>query len=185
MAKKCDSSCPYYGVDENYNGYCKKDHNAYRERWSPCTFESDNSSSSSSGSYSSSSSSSSSGGHGCWWIVGIIVAIIMFLGWLGDLGLGEFLDEVFGNTTTTSQSAVRQSTTTADAFASVKEVTAVVYNVGDSVLNMRKEPNTYCEVLTTLSPGTVVTVLEQGTEWHHVQYGGYTGYCYAEYLEIQ
>ena len=180
MAKKCGSSCPYYGVDDNDNGYCKKDHNAYRERWSPCTFESDNSSSSSSGSSYSSSYSSSSEGHGCWWIVGIIVAIIMFLGWLGDMGFGEFLDEYFGNTTTTSQ-----STTTTGAYASDEGVTAVVYNVGSSVLNMRSEPNTYCDVITTLDPGTVVKVLEQGTEWHRVQYGSYTGYCYAEYLKIQ
>lgn len=184
MAKKCDSSCPYYGVDENDNGYCKKDHNAYRERWSPCTFESDNSSSSSSGSYSRSSSSSysssSSGGHGCWWIVGIIVAVIMFLGWLGDIGFGKVLDDFFGTGTTTSRTTSAPTASAADG-----RVTAVVYNVGSSVLNMRKEPNTYCEVLTTLSPGTVVTVLEQGTEWHHVQYGGYTGYCYAEYLKIQ
>lgn len=57
MAKKCDSSCPYYGVDENYNGYCKKDHNSYRERWSPCKFEKNDSTGSSG-----SNSTSSSGG---------------------------------------------------------------------------------------------------------------------------
>ena len=112
--------------------------------------------------------------------MGIIVAVIMFLGWLGDIGFGKVLDDFFGTGTTTSRTTSAPTASAADG-----RVTAVVYNVGDSVLNMRKEPNTYCEVLTTLSPGTVVTVLEQGTEWHHVQYGGYTGYCYAEYLEIQ
>lgn len=62
MGRTCTSSCPYYGVDENYNGYCKKDHNAYRERYAKCTFESDSSEGSSSSSSSSGSSSSSSGG---------------------------------------------------------------------------------------------------------------------------
>ena len=42
MAKQCDSNCPYYGVDANYNGYCKKDNNSYRERYAPCTFEKSN-----------------------------------------------------------------------------------------------------------------------------------------------
>ena len=66
MGRTCTSSCPYYGVDENYNGYCKKDHNSYRERYSKCTFEDDtsekDSKSSSSSHLSGSNSSSSSGG---------------------------------------------------------------------------------------------------------------------------
>lgn len=61
MAKICTTSCPYYGIDEHDNGYCKKDHNAYRERYEPCTFESDSSEGSSK-----SSGSSSSGSGGCY-----------------------------------------------------------------------------------------------------------------------
>ena len=53
MGKTCGSSCPYYGVDSNYNGYCKKDHNSYRDRGQKCSFESSDTNS---------SSSSSSGG---------------------------------------------------------------------------------------------------------------------------
>lgn len=60
MAKRrtCTSSCPYYGVDAQCNGYCKKDHNAYRERYAKCTFESD--------SPEESSGSSSGGSGGCY-----------------------------------------------------------------------------------------------------------------------
>ena len=34
MGRVCGSGCPYYGVDEDYNGYCKIDGNSYRERFS-------------------------------------------------------------------------------------------------------------------------------------------------------
>ena len=36
---RCDSSCSYYGVDENYNGYCKKDFNSRRERGANCNLD--------------------------------------------------------------------------------------------------------------------------------------------------
>ena len=39
MAVTCDSSCQYYGVDENYNGFCKKDCNSRRERGSICNID--------------------------------------------------------------------------------------------------------------------------------------------------
>lgn len=62
MGQRCDSSCRYYGVDANYNGYCKKDFNSYRERGAACTFEQTDNKSTASPKSSSSSSSSSSGG---------------------------------------------------------------------------------------------------------------------------
>lgn len=39
MSKVCNSSCPYYGVDENYNGFCKKNSNSRRERGSACNMD--------------------------------------------------------------------------------------------------------------------------------------------------
>lgn len=66
MGQRCDSSCRYYGVDANYNGYCKKDYNSYRDRGAACTFEmSDNTSTASSSSSKSTSTSSSPSG-GCY-----------------------------------------------------------------------------------------------------------------------
>ena len=71
MGRVCGSGCPYYGVDEDYNGYCKIDGNSYRERFSNCNMGY--------GDSSSESSSSSSGGGGCLkWLV--IIAVVIGIG---------------------------------------------------------------------------------------------------------
>lgn len=72
MGRVCGSGCPYYGVDEDYNGYCKIDGNSYRERFSNCNMGY--------GDSSSESSTSSSGGGGCFkWLV--IIAVIIGIGY--------------------------------------------------------------------------------------------------------
>ena len=51
-------------------------------------------------------------------------------------------------------------------------------------LNLRSEPNTSCKVLTVLSTGTVLNVLDRKTSgWVHVRTtGGAEGYVSAEYV---
>ncbi len=56
--------------------------------------------------------------------------------------------------------------------------------VNASRLNFRKSANTSSAVICTLSRGATVQVLEKGTQWYKVKYGGKEGYMYASYLKV-
>lgn len=51
----------------------------------------------------------------------------------------------------------------------------------DSV-RFRVEPNTECEVITGISPGTEVEFIAESGEWSQVKFDGRTGYIKSEYL---
>lgn len=57
-------------------------------------------------------------------------------------------------------------------------------SVNASKLNFRKGAGLSSSVIRTLSRGDVVQVLEQGSTWYKVKYGGVTGYMYASYLKL-
>lgn len=50
--------------------------------------------------------------------------------------------------------------------------------INESSVNVRKEPSTSSEVITTLLLNTGVTISAQTDEWYKVTYGDYTGYVY-------
>ena len=62
--------------------------------------------------------------------------------------------------------------------------TAQYATVNASALNFRKGASTSTAVIKTLSRGDVVQVLEHGSEWCKVKYGGVTGYMYTKYLKM-
>jgi len=62
--------------------------------------------------------------------------------------------------------------------------TAQYATVNASALNFRKGASTSTTVIKTLSRGDVVQVLEYGSEWCKVKYGGVTGYMYTKYLKM-
>ena len=49
-------------------------------------------------------------------------------------------------------------------------------------LNLRDEPSLEGNIITSVKPGTAVTVLTHGKTWHKVSVNGQTGYMKAEYL---
>ena len=53
-----------------------------------------------------------------------------------------------------------------------------------SNLNLRKEPNTNCDVYTSLPTGTKAEILEELDGWYKVLYKGYTGYVSADYVKV-
>lgn len=55
-------------------------------------------------------------------------------------------------------------------------------NTQSDSLNLRESPDTSGRVLLTIPRNDTVTVLEQGTEWCRVTYGGVTGYVMTKYL---
>lgn len=50
-------------------------------------------------------------------------------------------------------------------------------------VNLRREPNTSCEVLTVLEEGTELTMLGEENGWANVDYRGRIGYVSMDYLE--
>lgn len=50
-------------------------------------------------------------------------------------------------------------------------------------VNLRKEPNTSCDVLTVLTEGTRVEMIGEEAGWAMVEYQGQTGYVSLDYLE--
>ena len=53
-----------------------------------------------------------------------------------------------------------------------------------SNLNLRKEPNTTSQVLTSLPNGTKVEVIEELDDWYKVTYKGHTGYINSKYVKV-
>ena len=53
-----------------------------------------------------------------------------------------------------------------------------------SNLNLRKEPNTTCEVITSLPKGTKVELVEELDGWFKVIYNGHEGYLNSDYAKI-
>lgn len=50
-------------------------------------------------------------------------------------------------------------------------------------VNLRKEPNTECEVLTILEQGTMLELIGEEDGWAVVDYQGQIGYVKSEYLQ--
>ena len=64
----------------------------------------------------------------------------------------------------------------------VVPVTAVVYSENGGKVKIRQKPSTTCNIYETVSPGTILTVLDEGDEWSKVQIGGRQGYIMTKYL---
>lgn len=65
------------------------------------------------------------------------------------------------------------------------EGSSTVYaSVDAGRLNFRTSASLGARIIDTLSRGDIVQVLEKGTAWHKVRYGGKEGYMYAAYLKI-
>lgn len=66
--------------------------------------------------------------------------------------------------------------------APVAEILTGTVITKEDPLVLRDAPNG--NKLTTIPKGAIVTVLEQGAEWHRVSYNGYTGYSAAKYIAL-
>lgn len=171
--------CNYPG--EDYLAYCTK--SCYKYVWdgkdskfnytsrsvpSGSYYSSSGSSSSGSSSYSSGSSSSSSSsssgcGKGCL-IVVIIVALL-----LG--GAYFFSADLSKSKEVTTQGPVD------------KEKTAVIKHTGN--VNLRKKASSKSDIITSMEPGSTVTVFEETEKWAKIEFEGQTGWCFKKYLDFQ
>ncbi|MGN0745043.1 MAG: SH3 domain-containing protein [Aristaeellaceae bacterium] len=59
-----------------------------------------------------------------------------------------------------------------------------VVTTPSGALNLREAPSATARVLTSIAPGTEVSILTQGSEWSKITHGGYTGYVMTKFLTI-
>lgn len=165
MGRVCGSGCPYYGVDEDYNGYCAIDGNSYRERFSDCNMGYGDGSGSSSSS-SSGSSATDLNGCGCFkWLIIVAIVLGLFYGVLHffvlDNGLVEKKPE-------TSQSQVQGQ---------------VAYTTAE--INLRQGPSTNDAKILVMPDNARVVIQRQEGAWSYVEYNDQLGWCKTEYLRME
>lgn len=167
MARQCGSGCPYYGVDEDYNGYCMIDGNSYRERFSPCNMGQGDSSGSSSVS-SSGSSSTDLDGCGCFkWVIIAAVVLALFYGVFNFFILGNSFG--FAQKEPAMQQAEVQG--------------RVAYTTAE--INLRQGPSTKEAKILVLPDKARVVIQKQEGAWSYVTYNEHTGWCKTEYLKME
>jgi len=162
--RTCTSSCPYYGVDADYNGYCKKDHNSYRERFATCNMGETVASSSSASGSSSSGGTSDGGGCGCLkWL--IVLAILVGLG-AGVISL------LTGGHVAQKEPALSQAIQQTVAYTTAE-------------INLRETPSLSGAKIMVLPEDARVTIEKTEGEWAYVQYESTNGWCKQEFLRIE
>lgn len=57
-------------------------------------------------------------------------------------------------------------------------------SIADNYVNIRKEPNTECQILGKLYKGCAATIVSEHGEWVKIKSGSVTGYINAQYLAI-
>ena len=89
-----------------------------------------------------------------------------------------------GPTTTPTVTPTVVPTAEPTATPTAAPVLTATVNTTSSNLNMRAAASTTSDKLTSIPRGATVTVLEKGTTWSRISYGGYTGYVMTQYLKF-
>jgi hypothetical protein len=106
---------------------------------------------------------------------GVLVLLILFIVLVAS-SCSAKKDKKIEVVTTQQPTTVAVETTTEEVTTSP----AVMYTT--DVLNLRKEPNTDCEIIKQIAKGKKVEIIEDNGEWCKVKQGKDTGYVSKEYL---
>lgn len=120
-------------------------------------------------------------------IFGILVIVIGVLIGIGVSKLTKNTDNSDTQQTESQQTEIYdvpqyEETEEVEVETEVEEV--VVYAKTTAQVRLRKEPNTNCEVVTSVPAGTKTLMLEDADGWYKVSYNGNEGYIRADYVEI-
>ena len=67
----------------------------------------------------------------------------------------------------------------------IRKMAIYIVNTQSSNLNVRKEPNTSCDIIGKLAKGTEVEVSSINKGWGTLSFNGQTGYVSADYLKLK
>lgn len=157
----CSKSCYSYVWDEK-----DSDFNYTYKSVPSGSYYSGSSSSSSSSSYSSSSSSSSGSGFGKGCLITLIILGVL-------IGGVCFL--------LTANHPVAKETSSQGTSSGSK--TAVIKHTGN--VNLRKKASSKSDIITSMAPGSEVTVFDETEKWAKIEFEGQEGWCFKKYLEFK
>ena len=106
----------------------------------------------------------------------IVGAVIMIRGHMAEKSAQESQGVIVTENSQEQQPVV-------DTQTSEPEITTDPVVQTTTGVNLRKEPNTECEVLTVLDQGTMLELIGEEDGWAVVDYQGQIGYVKIEYLQ--
>jgi len=122
-------------------------------------------------------------------IFGILCIIVVVL--IG-LGVSALVKNIKGNQPSDTENQQTENydipqfeDTEEDTEVEPEVVEEVVYYAKTTAeVRMRKEPNTNCDIVTTVPAGTKTLMIEEADGWYKVSYNNQEGYIRADYIEI-
>ena len=112
----------------------------------------------------------------------IVGAVIMIRGHMAERSAQESQGVIVTENSQEQQPVVDTQTSEPEITTEDTQAPNPVVQTTTGV-NLRKEPNTECEVLTVLDQGTMLELIGEEDGWAVVDYQGQIGYVKIEYLQ--
>lgn len=112
----------------------------------------------------------------------IVGAVIMIRGHMAEKSAQESQSTIVTENSQEQQPVVDTQTSEPEITTEDTQAPNPVVQTTTGV-NLRKEPNTECEVLTVLDQGTMLELIGEEDGWAVVDYQGQIGYVKIEYLQ--
>lgn len=112
----------------------------------------------------------------------IVGAVIMIWGHMAEKSAQESQGVIVTENSQEQQPVVDTQTSEPEITTEDTQALNPVVQTTTGV-NLRKEPNTECEVLTVLDQGTMLELIGEEDGWAVVDYQGQIGYVKIEYLQ--
>lgn len=112
----------------------------------------------------------------------IVGAVIMIRGHMAEKNAQESQGVIVTENSQEQQPVVDTQTSEPEITTEDTQALNPVVQTTTGV-NLRKEPNTECEVLTVLDQGTMLELIGEEDGWAVVDYQGQIGYVKIEYLQ--
>ena len=112
----------------------------------------------------------------------IVGAVIMIRGHMAEKSAQESQGVIVTENSQEQQPVVDTQTSEPEITTEDAQAPNPVVQTTTGV-NLRKEPNTECEVLTVLDQGTMLELIGEEDGWAVVDYQGQIGYVKIEYLQ--
>ena len=112
----------------------------------------------------------------------IVGAVIMIRGHMAEKSAQESQGVIVTENSQEQQPVVDTQTSEPEITTEDTQASNPVVQTTTGV-NLRKEPNTECEVLTVLDQGTMLELIGEEDGWAVVDYQGQIGYVKIEYLQ--
>ncbi len=112
----------------------------------------------------------------------IVLVVLISLGITALKGIGNENTAETTEELQTTESNIPE--TEPETEPQTEAVETITYAKTKANVRMRVEPNTNCDVITSVPTGTKTLLLEEAGDWYKVSYNGREGYIRGDYIEI-